>query len=230
MVERYIFNFKMRPDDLKAKLPAPWLEPQPINGWCAVSFCILWLDRLTVSPIPPLIRFRTLSCAYRIGVIDTSPPTPEPSVYITDRWADNRLVAKLAPLVLLDSIPAIDAAHGHTPHDVSHVQMSQKDGHHIFSAQTKPASEFQSEVFDSMDDFAAFIKGGVSSYAPSTVKGAFSKVDLHKEDVEYRPLEATIEYSNLHEEWNEYSMEFDSAVRATGSKYIWTYRGLYSDT
>jgi len=39
MVERYIFNFRMRPSDLKKKLPVPWLEPQIVNGWCAVSFC-----------------------------------------------------------------------------------------------------------------------------------------------------------------------------------------------
>jgi len=230
MVERYIFNFRMRPSDLKKKLPVPWLEPQIVNGWCAVSFCILWLDRLTVAPFPPLFRFSTLSSAYRIGVIDNSSATPEPSVYITDRWADNALIARLAPLVLLDTIPAIDAAHGHTPDDIAHVQMSEKNGRHIFSAHAKTATDLNSEVFPSIDDFSAFIKGGVSSYASSNVSGAYSKVDLYKEDVKYSPLDATIEYSALHDEWRDTPMEFDSAVRATGAKYVWTYRGLFSES
>jgi len=227
MIERYIFNFRMRPDELAKKLPVPWLEPQVVNGWCAVSFCILWLDRLTVAPIPPVIPFQTLSSAYRIGVIDTSQSEPEASVYITNRWADNKLIAALAPLVLLDTIPAIDAAHGHTPDDVVHVQMSQRDGRHIFSAQARSSETFESEVFDSLDDFVGFIKGGVSSYAPSTKPGALSKVNLHKEDVQYAPLAATIEFSALHHEWSDTTMEFDSAVRATGSKYVWTYKGLF---
>lgn len=122
MLERYIFNYRMPPAELKKRLPAPWLEPQVINGSSAVSFCILWLDRLTVSPIPPLIRFSTISCAYRIGVLDASVDPPEPSVYVTDRWADLPLISILGPLILHDTIPVIKAAIGHQQNGETHVQ------------------------------------------------------------------------------------------------------------
>lgn len=232
MKERYIFNFRLRPEDLAKKLPVPWLEPQASNGWSVVSFCILWLDKLSVSPLPAWPRYSTISCAYRIGVTDVSGPEPEPSVYVTDRWADLPLIARLGPLVLLDTIPIVNASIGHERDDKreSHVQMSYADGTHLFSAETKVTDEMKSDVFDSVSQFADFIKQGVSSYAPSIYPDKFSKVDLVKEDVEYQPLEAEVEFSELHQTWSDIEMELDSAVRATGAKYEWTYRGLWGGT
>lgn len=228
MEERYIFNFRLKPEALARQLPVRWIEPQVINGWSVVSFCILWLKKLSVAPIPPVLPFETLSCAYRIGVIDTSGREPEPSVYITDRWADLPMIARIAPFVLLDTIPLVKAALGHAGSE-THVQISYQDGTHLFSAELRPEHNgFRSEVFDSVDDFAAFIKNGVSSYAPSIYHGAYSKVDLDKEDASYEPLRAAIEYSELNRIWVDAGMAFDSAVRATGAKYKWTYRGLWS--
>ncbi len=229
MMERYIFNFRMRPDDLARKLPVPWLTPQAINGWCAVSFCILWLERVMLAPLPALINFKTISCAYRIGVIDTSGSEPEPWVYITDRWADLAIIPKISPLILLDTIPLVNAAIGHAG-ETTHVQLSKTDGNHLFSAETQPThAEIESEVFGSIDQFAQFIKEGVSSYAPSLFANTYSKVDLKKEDVSYEALNARIEYSALSEQWNDVEMIFDSAVRAKGAGYKWTYRGLWED-
>lgn len=231
MVERYIFNYRMPPAELKKRLPAPWLEPQVVNGWSAVSFCILWLDRLTIAPIPPLLRFSTISCAYRIGVLDTSVDPPEPSVYVTDRWADLPLISILGPWVLHDTIPVIKAAIGHEPDGETHVQMSYADGSALFSASCRPRADgrMDSKVFGSVDAFAAFIKAGVSSYGPSLRPGVLTKVDLVKEDVAYEPLVPSIEYSELVDEtWRDGGLELDSAVRAKGAKYIWAYRGLWS--
>jgi hypothetical protein len=231
MVERYIFNYRIRPDELKKRLPAPWLEPQVVNGFSVVSFCILWLEKLTLSPIPPIIPFSTISCAYRIGVLDMSESGPTPSVYVVDRWADLPLVARLSPLILQDTIPIIKAAIGHDNDGGTRVQMSYVDGAALFSASVRPREGFESKVFASPSDFGAFIKNGVSSYAPSLETGKLTKVDLHKEEVGYQPLNATVDFSELHaESWSDAGMEFDSAVRAkTGAAYKWTYRGLWSE-
>ena len=233
MVERYIFNFRMPPEELKKRLPAPWLEPQVVNGYSAVSFCILWLERLAISPIPPIISFSTISCAYRIGVMDLSGSEPEPSVYVTDRWADLPLIAMLGPLILQDTIPVIRAAIGHDNHGGTRVQMSYTEGSALFSASVTPkaSGELGSEVFSSVDEFARFIKEGVSSYGPSLRPGKLTKVDLQKEDTRYEALEANVEFSELNEEsWADAGMVFDSAVRAQGARYVWKYRGLWSAT
>jgi hypothetical protein len=228
MRERYIFNFRLRPEALAPKLPVPWLKPQAKDGWSVVSFCILWLERLQLPPIPAIGNFSTISAANRIGVIDESTPKPEPSVYVTDRWADLPIIAKIAPLVILDSIPIIKAAIGHHQ-GKTNVQMSYRGGDHLFSADVEASTgPFESEVFSSVDDFAKFIKMGVSSYAPSIYTGKLTKVDLEKEDVAYEPLSATIEYNELNQIWPDTDLQFDSAVRARGAKYEWTYRGLWS--
>jgi hypothetical protein len=231
MIERYIFNYRMPPAELKKRLPAPWLEPQVVKGHCAVSFCILWLEHLTVTPIPSIFNFKTISCAYRIGVMDMSGPRPEPSVYVTDRWADLPLIAHLGPFVLQDTIPVIKAAIGHDNNRGTHVQMSYTDGSALFSASVRPLASgvMESAVFDTVTAFSDFIKGGVTSYGPSLTPGMLTKVDLHKEDVSYEPLQANIEFSELFDEtWHDAGMVFDSAVRAKGANYVWAYRGLWS--
>ncbi len=229
MEERYIFNFRIKPEDLRKKLPVSWLEPQVINGWSVVSYCILWLKKLSVSPIPPILNFETISSAYRIGVIDKSGATPVPSVYVTDRWADLSLIARLAPWILLDAMPLIKAAIGHAE-SRTYTQMSYLDGTHLFSAESVPAvAGLSSELFETVDNFAEFIKDGVSSYSPSIYPDSYTKVDLHKDDVAYDALDATIEFSELHHTWDDVEMPLDSAVRATGAKYKWTYRGLWCE-
>jgi hypothetical protein len=232
MVERYIFNYRIRPEELKKRLPAPWLEPQVVGGYSAVSFCILWLERLTVSPVPAILRYSTISCAYRIGVLDVSGDEPEPSVYVIDRWADLPMVARLGPLLLQDTIPVIKAAIGHDNDGGTRVQMSYTDGTALFAASVRPRADgLRSAVFGSMADFARFIKAGVSSYGPSLHPGHLTKVDLHKEDVDYEPLTATVDFNELlQESWADAGMEYDSAVRAKGANYKWTYRGLWSTT
>jgi len=227
MRERYIFNFRLRPADLARRLPVPWLEPQVVDGWSVLSFCILWLERLTVSPFPPVLRFDALSCAYRIGVIDRSGPQPAPAVYVTDRYVDLPAASLLGPVLLHDAIPVVKAAIGH--HDgITDVQVSFLDGLHLFSAEVMSATGFSSKIFPDVLSFAAFIKSGVSSYTPSIYRDKYAKVDLEKEDVAYTPLDAKIEFSLLGREWAEAGLEFDSAVMATGARYKWTYRGLWS--
>jgi hypothetical protein len=126
-----------------------------------------------------------------------------------------------------DTIPMVKAAVGHTPAG-SHVQMSYPDGRHLFSADVKPAGGgLVSEVFASLDAFATFIKEGVGSYAPSIFPDAYTRVDLEKEDVGYEALDADIEFSALNADWGDAGLIFDSAVRAKGASYRWTYRGLY---
>jgi hypothetical protein len=222
----------MKPEALEKQLPAEYLKPQVINGWSVMSFCILNLDRITIPPIPPIFRFKTLSCAYRAGITDYSKESPEPSVWITERNSNLRIIQWLAPTLIKDSIPRIDAAIGHDrKKNVVHTQFSFMDGQHYFSAEAKLAEDtnkLDSEVFNNVDEFAQFIKAGVSSYTPSSKDNYLASVDLEKEDVKYEALNARIEFSWLKEEWENSDMIFDSAVKATGSIYKWTYRGLIS--
>lgn len=226
MRERYIFNFRTRPEALLPHLPVRWLEPQVINGWSAISFCILKLERITLWPLPALINFKTISCAYRIGVIDRSEAEPEPSVYITDRNADLPILIRTAPLLFADAIPALKSSFSKSG-EALRIELRYMDGQELFSVETSPATSLRSEVFGSIDDFAAFIKGGVSSYTPSVLPDTLARVDLHKEDITYQPLNAKVQFSWLDGVWKDAGIQYDSAVFASGAKYKWTFRGLW---
>ena len=106
--ERLLFNFRVAPETLATQLPVPWLKPLVVNGSSIVSFCILHLKNVTIWPLPgSIIGWKTISCAYRCGVLDSSGGSPQPGVWIIDRLADLPVIAKLSPWLLYDTIPII---------------------------------------------------------------------------------------------------------------------------
>jgi hypothetical protein len=232
MRERFIFNFRVAPEELAPHLPQ-WIEPQVLNGHSVVSFCILVLERLSVWPIPSIINFSTISCAYRIGVVDWSTGEPEPAVYVTDRYADLPLITRISPFIMFDTIPTIHAAIGRSQ-DSTNLVMSQRDGRALFSADVVTAPTLESQVFATVDEFSEFIRNGVSSYAPSLFPGTLAKVDLYKDEVDYQPITAEVEFSALSGDWPDARLEFDCAVlaRAPAGKtayYKWAFLGLWSE-
>ncbi|UVS67788.1 hypothetical protein [Nitrososphaera viennensis] len=169
LVERYLFNFRVAPDIVASRIPVDWLKPRVVNGWGVVSFCILKLEHVTLKPLPSLLGFNTTSCAYRCSVIDTSGERPEPSVYIPGRSTDLAIVSRLGPAVFSGAMPVIRTGIAHTPDSVD-ITASYLDGRNMFSAKVRPEvpEKLDSQLFGSFDELVDFIKGGVSSYTPST--------------------------------------------------------------
>lgn len=227
LVERLIFNFRFRPEALSKFLSARWLKPQVHQGWSIVSFCILDLERVTLWPFPAAIfGKRTTSCAYRCGAIDASRHPPEPTVYITDRQTDLPIIARLAPWLLLDTILMVRPRIEHDGDNIL-ISVDYLDGQSMFAATARPTSDWKSAAFPTVQDFAEFIKGGVSSYTPSVYGDRLTRVDLAKDETVYEPLHAEVDMEALDGVWKDADVVFDSAVRAgSGSKYKWTYRGL----
>jgi hypothetical protein len=107
------------------------------------------------------------------------------------------------------------------------IRTSNGDGEPLFSADVEAAnmSEARSRLFDTTEDFVSFIKGGMSSYAPSIHNGQYSRVDLVEDSNFYQPVSATIGYNLLREIWPEGNLSFDSSYHATGGRYILRYHG-----
>jgi hypothetical protein len=225
LVERLIFNFRLSPEALDQILPVTWLKPQLCNGWSVVSFCILKLDRVIFWPLPGAWGFRTTSCAFRCGAVDRSVDPPVHTVYITDRQTDLPLIARFAPWLFLDTILMVRPRIEHAGENMT-ITVGYLDGQSMFSATAKPATRWQSEVFPTIDDFGFFIKGGVSSYTPSVYGDRLTRVDLQKDEPQYQSLDATVDFDRMDGAWRDAGVVLDSAVRAAGGNYKWTYRGL----
>ncbi len=225
LVERLIFNFRFSPDALDQVLPVTWLKPQVVNGFSIVSFCILKLNRVMVSPLPGALGYETTSCAYRCGVVDHSSGQPTPSVYITDRQTDLPMIARLATWLFADTILMVRPVIEHVS-PCTRIAVNYLDGQPMFSATARPAAGWSSRAFPTVDEFGQFLKGGVSSYTPSIYGDSLTRVDLQKDEPTYHPLDAEIDLSHLDGVWKDAGVTFDSAVRAMGGHYKWTYRGL----
>jgi hypothetical protein len=226
--ERLLFNFRVTPEKLATQLPVPWLKPLVINGTSILSFCILHLKRVTIWPLPgSIIGWKTVSCAYRCGVVDSSSGQPQPAVWIIDRLSDLPIIAKFSPWLLCDTLPIIRPRIRHTGEQID-VELDFPDCQKLFKARMSPAAngEFRSKTFATMADFSGFIHNGVTSYAASVFGDALTKVDLIKEDPVYQPYSASVDFSWLDSTWRNANLELDSVVRAHGGNYRWNYRGL----
>jgi hypothetical protein len=113
-----------------------------------------------------------------------------------------------------------------TPPSVD-IRASYLDGQDLFSAKVRPSKtrKLESQLFDSLDAFVSFIKGGASSYTPSTQANHYSRVDLEEDSNYYEPVDATVDYNWLDTAWQDAGLVFDSAFRAGGGRYKLKYLG-----
>jgi hypothetical protein len=107
------------------------------------------------------------------------------------------------------------------------IRTSYCDGGPLFSAnvEAEDVSKARSRLFDTTEDFVSFIKGGMSSYAPSNRPNQYSRVDLVEDSNFYERVKATIGYNLLREIWPDGDLTFDSSYHATGGRYILRYLG-----
>jgi hypothetical protein len=227
LIDRFLFNFRLDPDYLESQIPVGWLRPRRIHGYGIVSFCLLRLKGFTLWPLPTSMGIDSISSAYRCAVTDLSAGTQEPSVYILGRGTNVPAVSKLGTVLFSGNMRLMNAAMEEHMHG-TRIGVNDSQGKRMFIARTKSGkdgNELDSKLFDSVDDFVAFIKGGLSSYTPSTRQGRVSRVDLVEDSNTYTAIPAQIDYSRLDEDWKGSGLEFDSAFHATGGLYRLSYLG-----
>jgi hypothetical protein len=224
LIDRYLFNFRLDADYLESRVPVGWLKPRLYNGYGVVSFCLLKLKGVTLWPLPTSMGIDSISCAYRCAVMDTSSGAREPSVYILGRSTNVPIVGKLGTALFSGDMRVMSASieEGHHGCDI---RVDDSQGKSIFVVQTKDSKDLKSKLFESVEEFVTFIKGGLSSYTPSTRPGKVSRVDLVEDSNTYRPIDAHIDYNTLSNEWKDSGLEFDSAFHATGGLYRLAYLG-----
>ncbi len=220
--DRVIFNFRISADDLARRLSFTGLLPQRFEKRSSVvSFCVLKLAHLRTSWLPRFCNARTIACAYRVGMVDRH---GQPCVWIVGRRRSNHaLVCRLAPHLFRGRMGRVAALL-----DKGRVKVTEIGGELVFSAemQTPLGDHLHSSLFSTPQEFGAFIKTGVVSYASSSRSGMFTRVDLQKTETEYQPLLATVHHSQLSVAWRGSKLELDSVFRTRRSAYLWTFRGL----
>lgn len=228
LVERFIFNFRMSPAALRKSLPVPWLAPQEINGFAVASYCLLDMRNLTVAPLPTVAGLHSLSCAPRYAVIDESGATPKPAVFVTERFTNSAFGAWFTGLGFSAPHPLVDARIEHQE-SLATLRVLAADDEPVFSARVRETEKMDSQLWRSASEFVDFIAQGVSSYGVSRHSGRLTKLDLHKEDAAYQPLQVLEIGGSAISAWQQDGAILDSAFRTVGGRYQWTYHGLTNE-
>jgi hypothetical protein len=223
LAERFIVNFRMAPERMKRFLPVPWLEPAEVEGHAIASFCMLDLRSITVAPLPALAGLSSLSCAPRYAVVDRSENPAKPAVFVTERYTNSSFGSWFTSLGFSAPHPYVEASIA-TEADATRLSVSDR-GKTLFAANVRPATSASSSIFNAQS-FGAFIAQGVSSYGLSIHGERLTRVDLHKTDGTYEPLDVLELSGAAIEEWTAAGAELDSAFRTSNGAYEWTYRGL----
>lgn len=224
LAERYIFNFRMPLEVLADYLPAPWLSPQSVQGYGVASFCLLDLRHITAAPFPTFCGIHSVSCARRYAVLDHSDGS-RPAVFVTERQTSSAFGAWFTGLGFSCRHPYAPASIEHRDREADlRIGLTKDDPQ--FSATVRLGGRLASEFFPSSEEFAAFIAQGVTSYGLSRHPNRLTKVDLHKDDHGYQPLDVLSLQGPILDEWRSSGAVLDSAFRTQGGRYQWTYYGL----
>ena len=233
VLDRYLFNFRVDLDKLENHMPSlKWLEPRNVNGYGVVSFCLVHFQGLTVCPLPTSLGINTVTCAYRYSVVDISNVEHIPSVFLLGRNTDSSFVNYFGPQILSSKVGKITSSLKKTKKGDLEINIGFPNGSLMFSAtvlQAKYSKKEKSRLFESENDFEAFMENGKSSYTPASEKGKYSRLDLETKPYRYEEVNAKIHVNSLENKWNDVNFEFDSAYRALGKKqYKINNMGVYN--
>jgi hypothetical protein len=225
LAERFIFNFRMAPQQMNKFLPVDWLEPAQVGGHAIASFCLLDLRNINIAPLSSLTGLTSLSCAPRYAVIDVSSAPPQPAVFVTERYTNSAFGSWFTSLGFSAPHPHVEATIARGSEDIKLLVRSQ--GAELFAATVRAGSGKAGSLF-TPETFREFLAQGVTSYGMSIHSGRLTKVNLHKQDDRYEPLDVASYSGTAVEEWVAAGAVLDSAFRTANGNYEWEYLGLTS--
>ncbi len=224
MHERFIVNYRMPPEAVSAYLPVSWLTPQVIQGSAVASFCVLDLRQVSPTPVPRSMGLTMISCAPRYAVMDHSVDPPRPAVFVTERYSSSVFGSWFTTLGFSAPHPHVEVQWDHADDGMT-IAVSDEDGE-MFSAEATTDEPMASELFPTIDAFAALIASGVRSYGLSRHDGELTVLDLMKDDAQYEPYGLRTVTGSIADRWIADGGVLDSAYRTADATYAWKYAGL----
>lgn len=110
-----------------------------LNGQSVVSFCILKLHNLTLWPLPPVLGFDTISCAYQCRVIDNSSENPEPSVYVVSRNTNLPVISRFAPVLFSGTMRMVQTSIAYGADEIDILAAFPDGKKKLFAARVRPS-------------------------------------------------------------------------------------------
>jgi len=220
---RILANFRVTPEAISRVLPPPF-RPQVVDGFAIAGICLIRLQRVRPSFLPPFVGISSENAAHRIAVEWDAGGQTRTGVYIPRRDTSSRLNAWAGGRVF----PGV---HHHARCDVEEdeqhfrVAMQSHDGSAKLSVQGQIAATLPADsIFPSVDAVSRFFESGSLGYSPDSTGRRFDGLELRCVNWSVEPLAIERIESSFFDDLQVFpagSVTLDNALLMRGIDHQW---------
>ncbi|HZZ72507.1 MAG TPA: DUF2071 domain-containing protein [Pirellulales bacterium] len=224
---RILINFRVDPQVLARRLPAPF-RPQQVGGCGIAGICLIRLKQVRPRHLPAWLGISSENAAHRIAVEWDRAGQPQHGVFVPRRDTSSRLNTLVGGRLF----PGV---HHHAAFQVQeqngryHIAIDSDDRETRLQIEGRAASDLaQDSVFKSLEAASSFFEGGSLGYSTSRRPGQFDGLELRSFNWRVEPLaveRVESSYFDNREFFPAGSVEFDSALLMHGVEHEWRGRG-----
>lgn len=219
---RLLINFRVDPDVLAARLPAPF-RPQLVGGCGIAGICLIRLKQVRPRWLPAPVGVSSENAAHRIAVEWESGGETRAGVYVPRRDTSSRLNAAVGGR-LFPGVSHLARFDVREWDDRYRVAMHARDGSAHVSVDATLAYEWTTDsVFDSLAAASKFFQEGALGYSPNG-RGELDGLELCCSNWRVEPLIVARVESSFFDDRSVFpanSVEFDCALLMRDIDHQW---------
>ena len=222
---RMLVNYRVRPEALRAILPAPF-RPKLVDGWAMAGICLIRLKHIRPRGMPEMLGISSENAAHRIAVEWDADGATKEGVFILRRDSSSRLNTFAGGRLF----PGV---HHHAEFKVNATDraidfaMHSDDGEVNVELSASIGGDFPADsIFGSLDRASEFFAAGALGYSPGR-DGALEGLELRTSRWEVQPLAVRSVRSSFFEDQARFpqgSAALDCALFMRGIPHEWHQR------
>lgn len=220
---RILVNYRVRPEVLRALLPAPF-EPKTVAGWGMAGICLIRLTELRPRGIPARFGLSSENAAHRVAVVWGPQDARQEGVFVrrrdTSAWWNVAAGGQLFPGVHHRA----DFDVQETPEGLRLALESRDGATHVAVAGRAASALPAASLFASVAEASRFFELGSRGYSPGRGEGVYDGLELRTERWNVVPFEVSELRSSLFESPDLFpagSAEFDCALLMRDVPHEW---------
>jgi uncharacterized protein YqjF (DUF2071 family) len=232
MERRILVNYRVDPDVLAARLPAPF-RPALVGGYGMAGICLIRLGNLRPAGIPSWLGSTSENAAHRIAVEWNSPDGPITGVYIPRRDTSSRLAVLGGGRIF----PGRQHRARFRVHEAAgryrvEIDSFDQNTHVLVEAHEEPRV-MPGSLFDSTEAASAFFRSAPIAYTATANSCTFEGVELSTDGWDLEPLHIEAVRSSYFDDPSRFppgTATLDSAFLMAGLATTWQPGSLLTTT
>ena len=224
---RILVNYRVDPDVLARRLPAPF-RPKLVNGTGMAGVCLIRLKNIRPRFVPSFLGISSENAAHRIAVEWDQGGESKEGVFIPRRDTSSRLNTLVGGR-LFPGVHNHAAFQVREQDDQYRIELNSDDRRTHLLVEGHVAQELPpNSVFKSLKEASDFFERGSLGYSVTAKPGQFDGLELHSFNWRVQPLavdKVESSYFEDHESFPPGSVEFDCALLMQGIEHEWHGKG-----